>query len=119
MGDVGALVAEVRAVLKKAAGGHEPRTGTKFNKPGDEWVAFGLKAEVFHGLMKGLRSQIRALPLDERLDLASELLAEGTGEMGHTGIDVLAFSVNELEPGDFPRLDTMLDGFRRWRAVAA
>jgi 3-methyladenine DNA glycosylase AlkD len=111
------LVAEVRAALKEAAGGHEPRTGTKFNKPGDEWVAFGLKAAVFHGVMKGLRPQIKALSLDERLDLASELLADGTGEMGHAGIDVLAFSVKELGPEHFPRLDAMLDDFRGWSHV--
>jgi 3-methyladenine DNA glycosylase AlkD len=112
-----ALALEIRGALKAAAGGREPRVDTTFNKPGGEWVSFGLGASELRAVTRGFRPRIKDLSLDERLDLAEALLADGSGEMGHAGIDVLALTAKELGPEHFVRLDAMLDDFRGWSHV--
>ncbi|MEX1195697.1 MAG: DNA alkylation repair protein [Dehalococcoidia bacterium] len=111
------LFAETRTAMAAAADGREPTTDSTFNKPGDEWVSYGLRAPVYYAVMRELRKRIQALSLDERLELAGRLLAGHIGELGHAGIYVLAQSAREIEPRHFPALDRMLDDFRGWSHV--
>lgn len=111
------LVSDIRDAFEEAAGGRKPSIDVTFNKPGNEWVSYGLKTAVFGEVMRGFRARFKAMPLEERLELAAALLAERVGEMGHAGIDVLAMSVRELGPVQFPRLDRMLDDFTGWSHV--
>ena len=117
MDSVNSLGEEIREALKSAAGGREPARDTTFNKPGDEWLAYGLRAPVLYTALKVFRQRILALPLDGRLDLAAELLATHIGEVGHAGLYVLKLNARELTPGHFPALDRMLDDFRGWSHV--
>ena len=111
------LLPEVRAALAGAANAREPTTDTTFNKPGDEWVSYGLRAPVYYAVVREFRKRIAALPLDERFDLAAQLLAAHIGELGHAGIYVLAQSARDIEPKHFPALDRMADDFRGWSHV--
>jgi 3-methyladenine DNA glycosylase AlkD len=111
------LSTDIRDALNAAADGRAPARDTTFNKPGDEWVALGLRAPVYYGVMKGFRSRVLALSLEERLRLAGELLATHIGEYGHAGMHVLGLSAKELSPSHFPALDRMLDDFRGWSHV--
>ena len=100
-----------------AVASREPTAGTIFNKPGEEYVAYGITAPDLRRAWKPFRSRILDLAPDERLDLAAQLLAAHVGEIGHTGIHVLALGVPEIGPKDFPALDRMLDDFRGWSHV--
>lgn len=111
------LVTDIRDAFEEAAGLRKPRVDVTFNKPGDEWVSYGLKTDAFRSVMREFRTRITALPLDERLELAAALMAERVGEMGHAGIDVLALTKGELGPAHFSRLDRMVDDFTGWSHV--
>ena len=94
------LAAGVRAAIEVAATG-PPVSDRKFNKDG-EFIAYGLKVPAWRALMRGFRPLIRELSLDQRLDLAEALFAEGEGWLGHSAIYVLSLSVR--------------DRLRRWMA---
>src|SRR5438128_6461228 len=105
------LVAEIRAAIEGAAT-RPPAPDRKFNKD-DELIAYGLNTPAWRAIMRSFR----ALPLEERLDLADALFAEGEGWLGHSAIYVLALSVDELSPQDVERLDQMADRFTGWSHV--
>lgn len=111
------LADEVRAAIADAAGGRNPTTDSTFNKPGDEWVSYGLRAPDYYAVMRDFCKRIATLPLDERLELAAQLLAIHVGELGHAGLYVLARSAGEIDPKHFPALDRMADDFRGWSHV--
>ena len=117
MSEIDSFADEIAGAIRAAAGGRAPGTGSAFNKPGDEWVSYGLRAPVYYGVIRGFRSRIRALPLDERLELAARLLSTHIGEDGHAGIYVLKLSADELGPAHFRALDRMQDDFRGWSHV--
>ena len=114
---VSALAREITEAIAVAAGGREPAAGSIFNKPGEEYVAYGITAPELRRAWKPFRSRILALSLAERLDLAARLLEAHVGEIGHAGIHALALGVQELGPKDFAALDRMLDDFRGWSHV--
>jgi len=105
------LSAAVRGAIESAAT-RPPAPDRKFNKD-DEFIAYGLNTPAWRAIMRSFR----ALPLEERLDLADALFAEGEGWLGHSAIYVLALSVDELSPQDFERLDQMADRFTGWSHV--
>ena len=110
------LVAEVRGAIEAAAGNRPPSPDRKFNK-NDEFVAYGLKVPAWRAIMRGFRPRVRALSLDERLDLADALFHEGEGWLGHSAIYVLALSTNDFGPQHLARLDRMADHFTGWSHV--
>jgi 3-methyladenine DNA glycosylase AlkD len=116
VGEVGSLVAEIRAAIEAAAGHRPPSPERKFNKD-DEFVAYGLKVPAWRAVLREWRPRFKALSLEERLQLAEALLADGEGWLGHTGIHVLALSVAQIGPQHYERLDRMADGFTGWSHV--
>ncbi len=111
------LAREIEAAIAAAAGGRKPVAGTIFNKPSEEYVAYGIKAPELRRALKPCRSRILGLSPAGRLDLAARLLAAHAGEIGHVGIHVLALSVPGLGPKQLPALDRMLGDFRGWSHV--
>ena len=109
------LATEIRAAIESAAT-RPPAPDRKFNKD-DEFITYGLNTPAWRAIMRSFRPRIRALPLEERLDLADALFAEGEGWLGHSAIYVLALSVGELGPQHFERLDRMADRFTGWSHV--
>ena len=109
------LVAEIRTAIESAATG-PPTPDRKFNKD-DGFIAYGLKVPAWRAIMREFRPRLRALSLDERLDLAEALFAEGEGWLGHSAIYVLALSVEELGPEHVQRLDRMGERFTGWSHV--
>ena len=95
---VEALAREIEAAIAAAAGGRNPSAGSIFNKPGDQYVAYGIKTPDLRRAWKPFRSRLRELPVAERLDLAARLLGAGIGELGHAGIHVLALGRDDLSP---------------------
>jgi 3-methyladenine DNA glycosylase AlkD len=85
------LSAEIRDAIAAAAGGREPSTDSTFNKPGDEWVSYGLRAPVYYAAIRGFRPRI--------------------------AVAVLALSARDLTPAHFAALDRMADDFRGWSHV--
>src|SRR5439155_510076 len=61
------LVAGIRSTIESAAT-RPPTPDRKFNKD-DEFVAYGLNVPAWRRIMREFRPQLRALPLNERLDL--------------------------------------------------
>lgn len=110
------LAAEIRGAIEAAAGHAVPRPDRKFNK-GDEYVSYGLKVPQFRAALRPFRPRIKALPLEGRLDLASGLLGEHIGELGHAGIHVLALGVRNLRPEHLDYLDSIAADFRGWSHV--
>ena len=101
--------------IESAATG-PPKPERKFNKD-DEFVAYGLNVPAWRKIMREFRPRLRALSLDERLDLAEALFAEGEGWLGHSAIYVLALSTGDLGPEHFERLDRMADRLAGWSHV--
>ncbi len=115
MSSVDQLGADIRAAIKAAATS-PPVPDRKFNK-NDEFIAYGLNTPAWRAIMGGFRARIQALSLDDRLELADALLAEGEGWLGHSAIYVLALSVRELGPKHLERLDHMANAFTGWSHV--
>lgn len=114
--DTDGHVGEIRAALEAAADHRPPTPDRKFNKD-DEFVAYGLKVPAWRAIMRSFRPRFRALSLEERLDLAEALFAEGEGWLGHSAIHVLALSSAELGPEHFERIDRMGESFTGWSHV--
>ena len=110
------LAAEIRAAIEAAAGHRPPAPDRKFNKD-DEFVSYGLKTDLWRDVMRGFHARIKALSLDDRLDLADALFRVRIGELGHSAIYALALSTRELGPQHFERLDRMADEFTGWSHV--
>lgn len=111
-----ALLAEVRQAIETAARCQHPKPERQFHKH-DDYLSYGLKTPDFRKTMKAFRARFLALSLQERLNLAAELLGEHIGELGHAGIHVVALSAEELEPRHFSLLDRLADEFRSWSHV--
>ncbi|MDH5405643.1 MAG: DNA alkylation repair protein [Candidatus Aminicenantes bacterium] len=110
------LLADLRRAIEGAADCHQPTPERRFHKH-DEYLSYGLKTADFRNVLKEFRPRFLELPLQGRLDLAAKLLGEHVGELGHAGIYIVALSVEELEPGHFPVLDSLMDDFRSWSQV--
>ena len=110
------LAADIRAAVEAASGHRTPSPDRKFNKD-DEFVAYGLKTDLWRDVMRDYRVPIKALSVEDRLDLADELFRMRIGELGHSAIYALALGVRDLGPQHFERLDRMADGFTGWSHV--
>ena len=116
MNRIAALCAELGRAIEKAAGRAEPLPERRFHKHKD-YLSYGLKSADFYALMKRFRPRFVELTLDERLELAASLLGDHIGELGHTGIYILALSTTELKQRHFTTLDRLMDDFRSWSHV--
>ena len=112
----GKLKAELRRSIQCAAGCDRPHPEKRFHKDA-EYLSYGLVTPDFRRIMKEFRPQFLRLPLKERLGLASELLSEHVGELGHAGIHVVGLSTGELQPSHFPVLNRLHEDFRDWSQV--
>ncbi len=110
------LVLDLRRAIEEAAGGAAPEPETRYHK-GDVYLSYGLRAPVFWGIMKEFRPRFLALSLAERLILTETLLGDHVGELGYSGIHILALSADDLGPEHFDYLDRMVDHFRGWSDV--
>jgi 3-methyladenine DNA glycosylase AlkD len=109
------LVADLRQALQAAAG-REPRIDSR-NHKGYRYLSFRLYTADFRRVLRAFKERFLVLSLDERLDLAGQLLAAGIGELGHAGIHVLALSVAQLSPEHLPILDRLCDHLIGWSQV--
>jgi 3-methyladenine DNA glycosylase AlkD len=110
------LIADLYQAIKNITGCHDALADRKFHKH-DEYLSYGLKASEFRTLMKEFRSRFLKLLLQERMDLASRLLQEHVGELGHVGLHIITLSVKDLEPKHFVYLDGLPEHFRSWSHV--
>ncbi|HMG19461.1 MAG TPA: DNA alkylation repair protein, partial [Gemmatimonadales bacterium] len=110
------LSSEIRAAVETAAGHAAPAPMRKFNKD-DEFIAYGLKTDVWRNVMRRFRARIKALSLEDRLDLADKLFRMRIGELGHSAIYALALSGQELGPQHIERLDRIAEEFTGWSHV--
>jgi 3-methyladenine DNA glycosylase AlkD len=109
------LVTELRQALREDAG-REPQIDDR-NHIGYEYRSFGLYTADFRRILRSFKRRFRDLALEERLELAYELLGAGIGEMGHAGIHVLALGVDEVGTEHLPTLDRLVDRVKGWSQV--
>jgi 3-methyladenine DNA glycosylase AlkD len=107
---------DIRRAIESASGCVNPMPEQRFHKH-DQYLSHGLKTAVFRQILKAFRPRFLALSLRERLNLAAALLGEHIGELGHTGIHIVALGAEELEPAHFSLLDRLADDFRSWSHV--
>jgi len=110
------LIGELHQAILNITGHPHPLADRKFHKH-DEYLSYGLKASDFRKIMKEFHSRFSELSLQEKMDLASRLLQEHIGELGHAGLYVLTLSVKELGPKNFVYLDGLPQHFRSWSHV--
>lgn len=110
------LTADIRHAIETVTGRLHPKPERRFHKH-REYRSYGLRTPDFHKMMKEFRPRFLGCSLQERLDLAAQLLKEHIGELGHVGIYVVALSVEELGPNHFSILDRLPDDFRGWSQV--
>ena len=109
-------VRELQKAMQAITGRRKPVSDRQFHKH-DEYLSFGLKASDFRQIMGEFRARFLALSLPERMDLATQLLKENIGELGHAGLYILTLSADDLRPGHFPYLDSLPEFFRSWSHV--
>ena len=110
------LIDEIHADFRKAAGGREPIVERRYHKH-DQYITYDIRTAVYREIIKGYKSRILDLPFEERIKMAQDLFSLHIGTLGHTAIQVLAWSVKELSPANFPQLDAMMDHYRSWSHV--
>lgn len=110
------LIADLHQAIKNMTGRHHPISDRKFHKH-DEYLSYGLKASEFRNIMKEFRPQFLKLSIQERMDMALQLLQENIGEFGHVGLYIITLSVEDLEPKHFVYLDSLPEHFRSWSHV--
>lgn len=110
------LIDEIQADIRNAAGGQEPAVDRRYHKH-DQYITYNIRTAVYREIIKGYKSRVMAMPLDERLKMAHDLFALHIGTLGHTAIQILAWSIQELTPEHFPQLDIMMDHYRSWSHV--
>ena len=114
--NINEIKTDLHQAIKDITGRHDALADRKFHKH-DEYLSYGLTASDFRKLMKEFSSRFLELSLQERLDLASRLLREHIGELGHVGLYILTLSVKDLDPRHFVYLDGLPEHFRSWSHV--
>lgn len=109
-------IAEIQKEMQEITGRKQPVPDQKFHKH-DEYLSYGLTASQFRDLMKKSLPRFLELSFRERLDLASQLLREHIGELGHAGLYILTLSVKDLTPEHFLFIDSLPEHFRSWSHV--
>ncbi len=110
------LIADLRETIEAASDSGQPEPERRFHKH-DEYLSYGLKTADFREILKKFRPRFRKLSLTECLTMASQLLAEHIGELGHAGIYLVSLKVQELRPKHFNLLDDLVEDFRSWSQV--
>jgi 3-methyladenine DNA glycosylase AlkD len=110
------LIADLHQAIKNTTGRHHPIPDRQFHKH-EEYLSYGLNASDFRRIMKEFRSRFLKLSLQERMDLALQLLKEYVGELGHLGLHIIALSVKDFGPEHFAYLDGLPEHFRSWSHV--
>ena len=109
-------IADLHQAIKDTTGRTDALADRKFHRH-DEYLSYGLTASKFRKLLKEYRSRFLGLSLQERMDLASCLLQEHIGELGHVGLHILTLSVKDIGPKHFLYLDSLPEHFRSWSHV--
>lgn len=110
------MIAELHQALRNITGLNHPVPDRHYHKH-DEYLSYGLKASEFRQIIKEFLPRFRKLSLQERMGLASQLLQEPVGELGHVGLHLITLSVKDLGPKDFAYLDGLPKHFRSWSHV--
>ena len=79
-----------------------------------DYRSYGLKAKDHREIYRIYRQEIQQLPLRGRLHLARGLVLSGFAEEANFANGVLALSVKELIPANFPYLDEHLNYIHGW-----
>jgi 3-methyladenine DNA glycosylase AlkD len=110
------LIADLHQAMQKITGRSVALADRKFHKH-DEYLSYGLTASQFRALLKEFSPRILEQSLQERLDLARQLLQEHVGELGHVGLYIITLSVKDLSPEHLSYLDGLPEHFRSWSHV--
>ncbi len=76
--------------------------------------SYGIKRDPFTTIMRELRSGLRSLDLDERLELALRLVETGIEEEASVAVWLLRDSVKMLGPAHRDYLDAFAGKMRSW-----
>ena len=109
-------IADLHKVIKNSTSRRQPVPDRQFHKHA-EYVSYGLKASEFRQIMKGFHPRFLMLSLQERMGLATRLLQEHIGELGHMGLFILTLGIEDLRPEHFAYLDGLPEHFRSWSHV--
>lgn len=110
------FLGRLRGSIEAAAGGTEPEPELRFHRH-SEYLSCGLGAADLRSVWRQHQGWMSRLGLLVRLELAEALLEERIGELGHTGIHLLALGVDELGPKQLDVLDRVLEKMRGWSEV--
>jgi 3-methyladenine DNA glycosylase AlkD len=110
------LLTGIHEAVRAYGSSPEPTPERRFHKH-DEYVSYHLYATELRAVWKEFRPRLVGLSVDERLELASLLLAQHIGELGHIGIGLIALSSDGIGPQHFDYFDHLLDHFRSWSHV--
>jgi 3-methyladenine DNA glycosylase AlkD len=110
------LIADIHKAIQNVSSRQNPVSDRRYHKH-DEYLSYGLKASEFRDLMKEFQPRFLRLSLQERMDLAAQLMKEHIGELGHVGLTILTLSIKDLTPKHFLYLDSLPEHFRSWSHV--
>jgi 3-methyladenine DNA glycosylase AlkD len=111
------FVADLHRAIQDTTGCRHPEPDLKFHNKHDEYISYGLSASQFRELLKEFQSRFVELSLQNRLNLAAQLLRDEVGEIKHTGLYVVTLSVKDLGLEHFDYLDGLPEHFTSWSHV--
>jgi 3-methyladenine DNA glycosylase AlkD len=110
-----ALYEELVAAL--VAAGRDSLYTADANEPAPRYRAYGVRAPARREIFRTHRTAIKALPIDERISLATRLINSGFGEQQDLAFMLLHPIVAQLESTDLPLIDAWLRRLHGWSKI--
>jgi 3-methyladenine DNA glycosylase AlkD len=79
-----------------------------------ENIRFGYNTKCLRDLWRDCRKWIKPLLLEEKFDLALQMVNSNISGLRYASVWVVQEGLNELKPDDFDFLETFIDQFRGW-----
>jgi 3-methyladenine DNA glycosylase AlkD len=110
------LIADIHKSLQNVSERQNPLPDRNYHKH-DKFLTYGLSASEFRHLMKEFQPRFLQLSLQEKMELAEQLLQTHIGDLGHVGLYILTLSIKDITPQHFLFLDSLPEHFHSWSHV--
>jgi 3-methyladenine DNA glycosylase AlkD len=87
------------------------------NEPDPRYLGYGVRAVAMKALIAKHKAEIRALGLQDKLDLATTLIRSGYGEQKSVALHVLQQMSSYFTPNRFDLLDEQVRGLHGWSKI--
>lgn len=113
--DIDRLQVEVASELS-ALGDGTPYVADA-NEPDPRYLGYGVRAPEMKRYLRGLKPRFAALDTEDRIELATRLVASGYGEQKGVAIALLEKVAEHFTPDRFDQLEDLVGGLHGWSKI--